>query len=273
VAIKNSWGKRFPQGQRAQVLLSKPMAKIFAFVNQSGGVGKTSLVVNTGYHIADHGHRVLLIDMDSQASLTKYFSLEPRELDKTVFDAIIDGSPLPIHKDHFGMDLVPANKNLVGVDSQLAGVQGREYRLKEAIEKVGSDYDYVLIDCPPSLGLLSVMSLIAANYVLIPIKTNEKGLEGADDLRETISVVLQRGNPRLQIAGAVPTMYDSRKIHDRRTLEVIEELFGKYTLHPAIPTATDFDNAWRAREPLAVFYPKHPVIERLEKIARNLENM
>jgi chromosome partitioning protein len=249
------------------------MAKIIAFVNQSGGVGKTSLVVNTGYHLAEHGQRVLLIDMDSQASLTKYLSLEPRELDKTVFNAIVDGGKLPIHKDLFNMDLVPANKNLVGVDSQLAGIQGREFRLKEAIEKHIEQYDFMLIDCPPSLGLLSVMSLIAANHVLIPIKTNEKGLEGADDLRETIGVVLQRGNPRLRIAGVVPTMYDSRKIHDRRTLEVIEELFGKYTIHPAIPTATDFDNAWRARQPLAVFFPKHPAIERLEKIALNLEKM
>lgn len=249
------------------------MSRIIAFVNQSGGVGKTTLVVNTGYHLAEKGHRVLLVDMDSQASLTKYLDLDPRHLEETSFDTIVQGVDLPIHSDIYKLDLVPANRNLVTVDSHLASTEGREFRLREAFEPLRSRYDFILIDCPPNLGLLSLMSLIAANHVLIPIKTNEKGLEGADDLRETIRVVLQRANPRLRIAGAVPMMYDARRIHDRLTLDEIKKLFGNYTVHPAIPNATDFDNAWRARQPLGMFYVKHPAVNSLRQLATNLEQM
>jgi chromosome partitioning protein len=249
------------------------MSRIIAFVNQSGGVGKTTLVVNAGYHLAEKGHRVLLVDMDSQASLTKYFDIDPRQLDKTTFDAIVSGTELPIHHTTYKLDLAPANRNLVTVDAKLAAEEGREYRLRKVLEPLRNRYDFILIDCPPNLGLLSLMSLIAANHVLIPIKTNEKGLEGADDLRETISVVLQRANPRLRIAGAVPMMYDSRRVHDRLTLEEIKKLFGSYTVHPAIPNATDFDNAWRARQPLGSFYEKHPAVENLRQLATNLEHM
>jgi chromosome partitioning protein len=249
------------------------MSRIIAFVNQSGGVGKTTLVVNTGYFLAEKGHRVLLVDMDSQASLTKYLDVDPRQLEKTVFDAIVSEAPLPIHANIHTVDLVPANRNLVTIDATLASADGREFRLRKALETVRNVYDFILIDCPPNLGLLSLMSLVAANHVLIPIKTNEKGLEGADDLRETISVVLQRANPRLRIAGAVPMMYDARRVHDRLTLEEIKKLFGKHTVHPAVPVATDFDNAWRARAPLGVFYAKHPAAESLRQLADNLEKL
>jgi chromosome partitioning protein len=249
------------------------MSRIVALVNQSGGVGKTTLVANVGYLLAEKGYRVLLIDMDSQASLTKYFDLDPKQLDSTVFDAINQGIPLPIHRSIHNLDLAPANRNLVTIDAKLAAVNEREFRLHKTLASLRDDYEFMLIDCPPNLGLLSLMSLIAANHVLIPIKTNEKGLEGADDLRETISVVLQRANPRLRIAGAVPMMYDARRVHDRVTLDEIKRLFGKHTVHPAIPVATDFDNAWRARQPLAAFYPKHPVVETLRQLADNLERL
>lgn len=249
------------------------MSRIIAFVNQSGGVGKTTLVINAGYLLAEKGRRVLLVDMDSQASLTKYLDLDPRQLDQTVFDSIVSEASLPIHHNLHRLDLVPANRNLVTIDGRLAAVEGREYRLRTALEPLRDTYDFILIDCPPNLGLLSLMSLIAANHVLIPIKTNEKGLEGADDLRETISVVLQRANPRLRIAGAVPMMYDARRVHDRLTLDQIKKLFGSYTVHPAIPIATDFDNAWRARQPLGAFHAKHPAVEGLRQLAENLERM
>ncbi|MGD1904771.1 MAG: ParA family protein [Leptolyngbyaceae cyanobacterium] len=249
------------------------MTLTIAFVNQSGGVGKTSLVVNIGHQLAEKGYRVLLIDMDSQASLTKYLDVDPRSLEESVFDAIITGSDLPIQAGLHKMDLVPANRNLVTIDAKLATTEAREFRLQQVLTPHHEIYDFILIDCPPNLGLLSLMSLVAATHVLIPIKTNEKGLEGADDLRETIGVVLQRANPQLKIAGAVPMMYDSRRVHDRLTLEEINKMFGKYTVHSAIPIATDFDNAWRARQPLAVFQPKHPAVESLRQIASNLEQM
>ncbi len=249
------------------------MTRTLAFVNQSGGVGKTTLVVNVGYHLAVQGNRVLLIDMDSQSSLTKYLDINPRQLDRTIYDAIANGDKIPIQQGIHEMDLAASNRNLVTLDSLLATVEGREYRLKEAIKPHVNNYDFILIDCPPNLGLLSLMSLIAATHVLIPVKTSEKGLEGAEDLTETISIVLQRANPSLKVAGAVPMMYDARRSHDKLSLEAIEKMFGNFTVYPAIPNATDFDNAWRLRAPLAVNYPKHPAVSNLRELASNLEQL
>ena len=249
------------------------MARIIAFINQSGGVGKTTLDLNTGYHLAKDGQRTLAIDMDSQASLTRQLKLIPKELEKTVADAIVNGEPLPIHKTVYGMDLVPSNTNLVGTESLLTQVKGRQFRLKQALEPIRDNYDLILIDCPPNLGLLSVMSLIASTHLLIPIE-GEKGLEGIEDLRDTISMVLKTGgNPRLRIAGAVPMKINERKIDDRDTLTRIKNTFPNYTVHPAIPDATAFKQAWRAQMPLAVFSPKHPAIRRLKQIATSLKEI
>ena len=250
------------------------MARIIAFINESGGVGKTTVAINIGYHLAESGERVLPIDMDSQSSLTRHLNLIPKKLEKTIFDAIVKQEPLPIKKGIHGMDLVPSNKNLVNTETLLAQVKGRQFRLREAIEPIREDYDFILLDCPPNLGLLSVMSLIAATHVLIPIEVSEKGLEGTEDLRDTIAKVLKTGNPQLRIAGAIPTKVNERRINDRDTLVSIEKTFGKYTVHPAIPEATaPFKNAWRARKPLAVCSPKHPAILQFQKIAANLKEI
>lgn len=247
------------------------MARIISLVNQAGGVGKTTLTANIGFHLAQQGNRVLLIDMDSQASLTRYLGHNPRQLEKVIVHTLLNQEPLSILPDWYQVDLVPSNKNLVIVDSELAKVSGRELRLKEGLQAIRQDYDFILIDCPPNLGLMSLMSLAASTHVLIPIKASDKALEGAEDLGETLQWVIKRVNRRLRIAGAIPVMVDPRKIIHKTSYEEIKRAFGKYQVHPPIPEGTDFEKAWRARMPLAQLFPKHPAVQPMTAIAQYLE--
>jgi len=248
------------------------MARIISLVNQAGGVGKTTLTANLGFHLADRGGRVLLIDMDSQASLTRQLGYNPRALENVIAHAIISKDPLHILTHEFyKVDLVPSNKQLVVVDHKLAQEPSKEMRLRESVQQIRGHYDFILIDCPPSLGLLSVMSLIASTHVLIPIKACDKGLEGAEDLGETLEQVLTKSNRRLRIAGAIPMMFDKRKVIHRTTYEVIKKSFKKYEVHPPINESTDFEKSWRARIPLAKLVPNHPAVKSLAAIAAYLE--
>ena len=238
--------------------------RIIALFNQAGGVAKTTLTHNLGYHLAQRQHRVLLIDIDPQASLTKFMGLNPAELDKTVADAIIDEQPLPIHKNIDGMDLSPSNRILSTAEMQLVSAEMRDLRLKDALEPVLDTYDFILFDCPPSLGLLSYISLVAATHVLVPVETHVKAFEGTNELLQTVTRVKNRANRKLEIAGFVPTRYDRRNSADIRTLGAMQsqlESFGK--IFPPIPRATAFVDASEERKPLALYDSKHSVIPLL----------
>ena len=150
------------------------MSQIIALFNQSGGVGKTTLTMNLCYQLSVRSNRVLLVDMDPQASLTTFMGIDPVELSKTVYEAIVGDEPLPIHDKIHGIDIAPANINLSAAELELVSALMREMRLKEALSSITKEYDFILIDCPPSLGILSVISLVAATHVLVPIQTQFK---------------------------------------------------------------------------------------------------
>ena len=248
--------------------------RIIALFNQAGGVAKTTLTHNLGYHLAQRQHRVLLIDIDPQASLTKFMGLNPAELEKTVADAIIDEQPLPIHKNIDGMDLSPSNRILSTAEMQLVSAEMRDLRLKDALEPVLDTYDFILFDCPPSLGLLSYISLVAATHVLVPVETHVKAFEGTNELLQTVTRVKNRANRKLEIAGFVPTRYDRRNSADIRTLGAMQsqlESFGK--IFPPIPRATAFVDASEERKPLALYDSKHSVIPLLESLAEAMESL
>lgn len=247
--------------------------RIIALFNQAGGVAKSTLTMNLGYHLATLAHRVLLVDMDPQASLTKFMGLIPKELDSTVADAIIEELPLPIHEAIHGMDLAPANRVLSGAEMQLVNAPLRDFRLKEALEPLLSEYDFILIDCPPSLGLLSFVSLVAATHVLVPIETHIKAFEGTDELLQTLNSV-KKANKKLQIAGFVPTRYAKSNSADLRTLGAIQEQLSSWgKIFPPVPRATAFVDASEEREPLAVYAPNHPAVALLDKIAQSLVSL
>ena len=249
------------------------MTKTIAIFNQAGGVAKSSVTQNLGYHLHRRGHRILLIDMDPQASLTIFLGLEPHELEQTVSDVILNEADLPLQRDLYGMDLLPSNITLSAAELQLSSVMAREIRLKQAIEPVLDNYDFVLIDCPPSLGILSILSLTAATHVLIPIQTHFKAFKGTELLLGTIKQVKKLVNPTLAIAGIVPTLY-SNASQDKAILEALQnQLASLGVVFPPIPRATAFADAAMSRQPLAVYAPKHPALSILETIAEQMENL
>jgi chromosome partitioning protein len=248
--------------------------KVIAFFNQSGGVGKSSLTMNLGYHLAKKKQKVLLVDMDPQGSLTAFMGLEPSELDKTIYDAILAEEILPIHKDLHFMDLVPANINLSGAELELVTADMRDMRFKDAIEPILDSYDFILIDCPPSLGILSYISLVAATHVLIPIQTEYKSLKGTELLLKTIARVRTRANRQIQIAGIVPTMYDSRTVQGEQSLKSIQESLSKVAhVYTPIPRAVAFADASQEHIPLSLYNSKHPAVKILDKIALHLKQL
>lgn len=250
------------------------MTKIIAEFNQAGGVAKSTLTQNLGYHLSRRNRRVLLVDMDPQATLTTFMGLVPRELEKTIYDAVVEEQPLSIHEDINGVDLAPTNIALSLAESQLVNADMRELRLHEALEPIKNNYDYILIDCPPSLGILSYISLVASNYILVPIETHFKSLEGSSELLKTVARVKSKINRDLLVAGFVPTKYDSRNSHDTRALGTIQETLSQVgKVFPPVPRSTAFTDASEKRMPLLMHAPKHPAINALEELTNGIESM
>ncbi|MBD1835419.1 ParA family protein [Cyanobacteria bacterium FACHB-472] len=250
-------------------------SRVMSLFNQSGGVGKSTLTMNLGYHLAHRKYRVLLIDLDPQSSLTTFMGLEPLEIQKTLYDALLEDEPLPIHKDIHGVDLAPANINLSGAELELVTADMREQRMKDAIAPVLQKYDFILIDCPPSLGILSYISLVASTHVLIPIQTQYKAFQGTDLLFRTIKRVRARPNRQLKIAGYLPTMFAKGNSQDQRILCAIQDQFDSVEgiIFPEIPRTTAFADATEKHIPLALHNPKHPAVTILETIAEMLEGI
>jgi chromosome partitioning protein len=248
------------------------VSKVVAFFNQSGGVGKSTLTMNLGYHLAKLNHKVLVVDMDPQSSLTHFMGLEAEELEQTIYEALLADKSLPIHKDIYGMDLVPANINLSGAELELVMADMRDVRLQEALQPVREDYDFILIDCPPSLGILSYITLVAATHVLIPIETHYKSLKGTELLLKTISRVKSRANRQLKVAGIVPTMHDSRTVQGSMSLQAIQEqLSAVGEIYPVIPRTIAFADASQEHQPLELYNSRNPAVKILNEIAKKIE--
>ena len=233
---------------------------------------KTSLTMNLGYHLAQREHSTLVIDMDPQASLTVFMGLEPSELDATIASSILENDPLPIHSGLHGMDLLPSNIMLSAAEIQLTSVMAREWRLKRALEPVLDRYDFILIDAPPSLGILSILSLVASTHVLIPIQTQYKSYKGTELLLDSVRQVQTHVNSDLKIAGFVPTIYAMANAQDKAILGAIQEQLGTIaTVYPPVPRATAFADASMEHQPLKAFSPGHSAVKILNSIVDGLE--
>ncbi len=251
------------------------MARIIAVFNQAGGVAKTTVTQNLGYHLARRNHKVLLIDMDPQSSLTTFMGLDPHEIEMSLFEVLVKEKPLHILENVLDMDFSPTNTDLSAAEIQLVNEDLREFRLKSAIEPVQDEYDFILIDCPPSLGLLSYLSLVAATHILVPIETEFKAFNGTEKVLETIARVRSKANRKLKIAGFVPTRHDARKTQNIRCLGAIQEQIADIApIFPPIPNTTNFPNAAEARLPLALYDPKQKsALNSLEQLADAMEKL
>jgi len=252
------------------------MTKIISLFNQAGGVGKSTLTMNLGYHLVQRKHRVLLVDMDPQGSLTLFMGLEPSELEDTVYELLMDEDDEvkpPLYQVH-DMTLLPANINLSGAELELVTADARDFRLRDALEPLLPDYDFILVDCPPSLGILSYIGLVASTHVLVPIQTQYKAFCGTELLFKTVARIRKRTNPHLELAGFVPTMYASQNSQDKRALGAIaEQMSSVAKVFEPISRSTAFADAVEDHVPLAVFSAKHPALAVLDSIADYLESL
>ncbi len=220
------------------------MSRVVAVANQKGGVAKTTSVVSLGAALQQHGLRVLLVDLDPQSSLTFSLGIDPDEVDRSVADVLAGQASLAsvTLPSAEGMDVVPATVDLAGVEAMLLPAENREYVLRGAIEPVASRYDVVLLDCSPSLGLLTINALAAADEVIVPLQCEMLAHRGVGQLLDTVADVHRLLNPRLRVRGLLPTMYDGRSVHSRAVLADLGERFELPVLTP-IPRSVRFAEA------------------------------
>jgi chromosome partitioning protein len=214
------------------------MTQVLAVVNQKGGVGKTTTSVNLAAALGQSGRRVLLVDLDPQGNATMGSGVDKRTVSRTVYHVLLglgEVANIRVRAEKGGYDLVPANRELAGAEVELVELDARETRLKGALERVAGDYDYILIDCPPSLSLLTVNALTAAQRVLIPMQCEYYALEGLSDLVGTIKRVRANLNPQLEIAGLLRTMYDPRNTLSQQVSQQLEEHFGDKVYRTLVP--------------------------------------
>ena len=249
-------------------------ARIIAMCNQKGGVGKTTTTINLGAALAEFGRRVLLVDFDPQGALSVGLGVNPHELDRTVYNLLMDrgveAEDILLKTNTAGMDLLPSNIDLSAAEVQLVGEVAREQTLGRGLATIADDYDYVLIDCQPSLGLLTVNALTAAHGVIIPLECEFFALRGVALLMDTISKVTERLNPQLELDGILATMYDSRTTHGREVLTRVVEAFGDRVYHTVINRTVRFPETTVAGEPITSYASKSPGAAAYRQLAQEV---
>jgi chromosome partitioning protein len=232
---------------------------VVAVCNQKGGVGKTTTTINLGAALAQFGRRVLLVDFDPQGALSVGLGIQPHELDLTIYNLLMErgtsASEVVVKTSVAGMELLPSNIDLSGAEVQLVHEVGREFVLGGVLEPLVPDYDVVLIDCQPSLGLLTVNALACADGIIVPLECEYFAMRGVALLTETIDKVSRRINPRLAMDGLLATMYDSRTLHSREVLTRVVDRFGDEVFHTVISRTVRFPDATVAGEPITNFDP------------------
>lgn len=252
-----------------------PVGRIIAVVNQKGGVGKTTTALNLGAAMAEEGAKVLLVDFDPQGALSVSLGLRnPNDLNTTVYNLLLDSS-ITLHDVILatkieGMDLLPSNIDLSAAEIQLVHEVAREQLLKRALAPAQEVYNYILIDCPPSLGLLTVNSLTAADSVIIPLECEFLPLRAMSLLMDTIGKVQDRLNPQLEIEGILATMYDARTIHGREVLNRVTEAFGDKLFKTVIHKTIRFAEAPVAGEPIITYAPSSNGAQEYRDLAREV---
>ncbi|MFE9768973.1 ParA family protein [Streptomyces sp. NPDC005808] len=232
-------------------------ATIIAMCNQKGGVGKTTSTINLGAALAEYGRRVLLVDFDPQGALSVGLGVNPMELDLTVYNLLMErgmaADDVLLKTAVPNMDLLPSNIDLSAAEVQLVSEVARESTLQRALKPLMADYDYIVIDCQPSLGLLTVNALTAAHKVIVPLECEFFALRGVALLTETIEKVQERLNPELELDGILATMYDSRTVHSREVLARVVEAFDDHVYHTVIGRTVRFPETTVAGEPITTY--------------------
>ena len=267
-------GEGFSAIPEPEPLTSHGPAVVLSMCNQKGGVGKTTSTINLGAALAEYGRKVLMVDFDPQGALSVGLGVRTHELDVTVYNLLVERghdvrdviqpSRVP------GVDILPANIDLSAAEVQLVGEVAREMVLARVLRPIADDYDVILIDCQPSLGLLTVNALTAAHGVIIPLECEFFAMRGVALLVETIDKVTDRLNPRLQIDGILATMYDGRTLHSREVVGSVVDHFGDRVFHTVISRTVKFPDATLAAEPITTYASGHSGANAYRQLAREL---
>jgi chromosome partitioning protein len=246
------------------------LAKVVAFANQKGGVAKTTTTLNLGVAVQEMGRRVLVVDMDPQGNLTMSLGLDPDTVRPSMYDVLVGGVSIEGAVVRRELDVAVANIDLASAEIALSSLIGRERALTKALMQVRDDYDYIFIDTPPSLGLLTINALTASDAVLVPVQCEYLSLRGLAQLTRTLELVRENLNPEVRIAGIVPTMYDSRTAHGKEAVEVLRSSFGDLVCKTTILKTIKFAEAPVLGQSVLKYAPDSQAAEAYRQLAREV---
>ena len=245
-------------------------AKVISFANQKGGVAKTTSTLNLAVAFAESGHRVLCVDLDPQGNLTMSQGIDPDKVDKSMFDVLVHHIPIREAIQHREIDIAVASIDLAGAEIAMSTQIGRERSLEKALSVVAEDYDFICIDTPPSLGLLTVNALTASDKVIVPVQCEYLSMRGLLQLQNTLDMIRENLNPRVEIEGILPTMLDSRTVHAKEAVAILEENFGDLVFKSRIKKAIKFAEAPVRGASLLKYDPKSNAADYYRELAREV---
>ena len=246
------------------------MAKVIAFANQKGGVAKTTTTLNLGVALRELGHRVLLVDLDPQGNLTMSQGMNPDAIERSMFDVLVHRVPISDVIKTVEVDIAVASIDLAGAELALSALIGRERALEKALVEIHDRYDYVLIDTPPSLGLLTINAFVAAQGVIVPVQCEYLSLRGLVQLENTLAMVRENLNPHVRVEGIVPTMYDGRTLHAREAIEILEEHFGDLVYETRIRKTVRYAEAPVKGSSVLRYEPTGPAAQAYRDLAKEV---
>jgi chromosome partitioning protein len=259
-------------GNRDDISKGVTVGRVIAFANQKGGVAKTTTTLNLGVAFAEQGMRVLLVDLDPQGNLTMSQGLNPDSIERSMFDVLVHRVPITevVHKAE--VDLAVSSIDLAGAELALSSMIGRERALEKALAPVKDNYNYVLIDTPPSLGLLTINALVASDGVIVPVQCEYLSLRGLVQLENTLSMIRENLNPEVGIQGILPTMYDNRTLHSREAVEILQENFGDLVFGTRIRKTIRYAEAPVKGSSVLKYDPTGSAAEAYRELAKEVLN-
>ena len=247
-----------------------PMAQVIAFANQKGGVAKTTTTLNLGVALKEAGKRVLIIDLDPQGNLTMSQGMNPDVIERSMFDVLVHRVPISDVIHTVEVDIAVASIDLAGAELALSALIGRERALERALVEVRDKYDYVLLDTPPSLGLLTINAFVAADGVIVPVQCEYLSLRGLVQLENTLAMVRENLNPGVRVQGIVPTMYDGRTLHAREAIEILQENFGDLVFETRIRKTVRYAEAPVKGSSVLRYDPTGPAAQAYRDLAKEV---
>src|SRR5213595_466220 len=261
-----------PNTRASSTKKGSPLGRVIAFANQKGGVAKTTTTLNLGVALKEKGHSVLVVDLDPQGNLTMSQGWNPDEIERSMFDVLVHKLPIEEIIREAEVDVAVSSIDLAGAELALASMIGRERALEKALMPVRETYDWILVDTPPSLGLLTINALVAADGVIVPVQCEYLSLRGLVQLENTLSMIRENLNPTVEIEGILPTMFDSRTLHSREAVEILQENFGDLVFDTKIRKTVRYAEAPVKGTSVLKYDPSGNAAEAYRQLAKEVLN-